>query len=144
MYLNDDRYNSSETEVGVLSAISGQGPTPPEGDSYHHRQRESPQPLMYTTQGARTRLHIRRLLNMPDRESFKEHDTESEEDGDSENEDENKSEWFSSKDGVQRKKQNAGRIFVLVVIILCRSYLEQKASERCGKPCEDMGVINPR
>ncbi|GBN62536.1 hypothetical protein AVEN_91116-1 [Araneus ventricosus] len=64
MYLNDDRYNSSDTEVGVLSAITGHGPTPPEGDMYHHRQRENPQPLMYTSPGARTRLLIRRLLNM--------------------------------------------------------------------------------
>ncbi|GBN70069.1 hypothetical protein AVEN_233062-1 [Araneus ventricosus] len=63
--LNDSRCNSSSTEAGVLMAISGHGPTPPEGGSYcnwrvdldphhyytHRQERES----AYLSSGIRTR-----------------------------------------------------------------------------------------
>ncbi|GBM29706.1 hypothetical protein AVEN_156892-1 [Araneus ventricosus] len=64
-----------------------------------------------------------------DHESFSEKDTESEEDGDSGNEEVNDSEGFSSKE-YSGGKQNLCRIFVLVVIILCRAYLEQKVVQQ--------------
>ncbi|GBL91000.1 hypothetical protein AVEN_184394-1 [Araneus ventricosus] len=65
--------------------------------------------------------------NFSDHESFSGHDTESEKDGDSGNEEGNNSEWFTPKDvNVQWRKENLSRIIVLVVIILCRVYLEQK------------------
>ncbi|GBN97408.1 hypothetical protein AVEN_219436-1 [Araneus ventricosus] len=59
-----------------------------------------------------------------DHESFCQHDTESEEEGDSRNDDVNNLELFSSKEGTEWRKK-LGKI--LVVIILCRCYLEKKA-----------------
>ncbi|GBM23708.1 hypothetical protein AVEN_257623-1 [Araneus ventricosus] len=55
MYLNDDPCDSLNTEVGVLTTIIGHGPTPEEGGTYHHRQRDH-------IQGARNRLLLRWLL----------------------------------------------------------------------------------
>ncbi|GBN39067.1 hypothetical protein AVEN_106612-1 [Araneus ventricosus] len=57
-------------------------------------------------------------------ERFCEHDTQSEEDEDSGNEDVNKLNFFYIKRALDGEKQNVGKIFV--VIILCRTYLEQK------------------
>ncbi|GBN50301.1 hypothetical protein AVEN_245109-1 [Araneus ventricosus] len=37
--LNNDVYRSSGTEVGVLTVITGHGPTPPEGGTYHQRRK---------------------------------------------------------------------------------------------------------
>ncbi|GBN89501.1 hypothetical protein AVEN_64715-1 [Araneus ventricosus] len=68
--------------------------------------------------------------NFSNHESFSEYDTETEEDGDSGNEEVNNSEWFSSKLAYSGGKQNLGKIFVLVVIILCRPYLEQKGQRK--------------
>ncbi|GBM09080.1 hypothetical protein AVEN_246679-1, partial [Araneus ventricosus] len=34
--VNDNRYNSSSTEIGVLMHIIGHGPTPFEGGTYYH------------------------------------------------------------------------------------------------------------
>ncbi|GBN06401.1 hypothetical protein AVEN_236643-1 [Araneus ventricosus] len=55
--LKNDRYDNSVTEVGIIIAITGQGPTPPEGSMFRYR-REATQP----TREARTRLLIRRIL----------------------------------------------------------------------------------
>ncbi|GBN37785.1 hypothetical protein AVEN_260016-1 [Araneus ventricosus] len=63
--------------------------------------------------------------NFSNHESSREYDTESEKDGDSGNDEVNNSKWFSSKLAYTGGKQNVVRIFVLVVIILCRAYLEQ-------------------
>ncbi|GBN81056.1 Mariner Mos1 transposase [Araneus ventricosus] len=41
-YLSDGRCNSSSAEAGVLTAIKGNGPTPPRGGMHCHRQRVSP------------------------------------------------------------------------------------------------------
>ncbi|GBO05218.1 hypothetical protein AVEN_106938-1 [Araneus ventricosus] len=76
-----------------------------------------------------------------DHESFCHHDTESEEEEDSRNDDVNSLELFSSKEGTEWRKK-LGKI--LVVIILCRSYLEKSTTERCEKPCEELGVIHQR
>ncbi|GBN17027.1 hypothetical protein AVEN_109522-1 [Araneus ventricosus] len=46
-YLSDGRCNSSSPEAGVLTAISGCGPTPPEGGTHYHRQRAL-KPLFYS------------------------------------------------------------------------------------------------
>ncbi|GBL89157.1 hypothetical protein AVEN_255277-1 [Araneus ventricosus] len=35
--LKNNRCNSSDTEVGVLTVITGYGPAPPEGGTYRHR-----------------------------------------------------------------------------------------------------------
>ncbi|GBM91973.1 hypothetical protein AVEN_160040-1 [Araneus ventricosus] len=66
--------------------------------------------------------------NFSDHETFNEHNTESEEDGDSRNGEVNNSEWFSS--AYSAGKQNLGRIFMLVVMILCRDYLEHKGRRK--------------
>ncbi|GBN13202.1 hypothetical protein AVEN_242435-1 [Araneus ventricosus] len=41
MHLSDSRCDSSSAEAEVLMALTGNGPTPPEGDTYYHRQRAS-------------------------------------------------------------------------------------------------------
>ncbi|GBN08459.1 hypothetical protein AVEN_172681-1 [Araneus ventricosus] len=63
-----------------------------------------------------------------DHESFSEHDTES--DGDSGNEDVNNLEWFHQKVAYSEGKQILDRIFLLVVLILCRAYLEEKEQRK--------------
>ncbi|GBM97500.1 hypothetical protein AVEN_82520-1 [Araneus ventricosus] len=42
--LNDSRCNNSSTEAGVLAAITGHGPTPPEGGTYYRWRRDSRRP----------------------------------------------------------------------------------------------------
>ncbi|GBN23331.1 hypothetical protein AVEN_212648-1 [Araneus ventricosus] len=68
--------------------------------------------------------------NFSNHESFSEHDTESEEDGDSGNEEMITRNDFHQKMTYSGEKQNLGRIFVLVIIILCRAYLEQKGQRK--------------
>ncbi|GBM62375.1 hypothetical protein AVEN_255735-1 [Araneus ventricosus] len=53
--LSDNRCDSSSAQAGVLVAITGQGPTPPEGGTHYHRQRAR---LSYysTHQGSETPL----------------------------------------------------------------------------------------
>ncbi|GBL60645.1 hypothetical protein AVEN_176301-1, partial [Araneus ventricosus] len=62
--LNGSPCNSSSAEAEVLVAITGHGPTPPEGGTYcHWRGLEYPKPpITIYTRKARTRLLIRRLL----------------------------------------------------------------------------------
>ncbi|GBN81318.1 hypothetical protein AVEN_147869-1 [Araneus ventricosus] len=44
-----ERHNSnSDTEVGILTAITGHGPTPPEGGTSHHRSGGDYPTLCYT------------------------------------------------------------------------------------------------
>ncbi|GBM34730.1 hypothetical protein AVEN_208890-1 [Araneus ventricosus] len=38
MYLSGSRCNSSSDEAGVLEAVTGHCPTPPEGGAHYHRQ----------------------------------------------------------------------------------------------------------
>ncbi|GBL83635.1 hypothetical protein AVEN_196454-1 [Araneus ventricosus] len=46
--LNDSRCNSSSTETGVIAAITGHRPTPPEGGTYYHRWEVTrPLPLLH-------------------------------------------------------------------------------------------------
>ncbi|GBL83305.1 hypothetical protein AVEN_110630-1 [Araneus ventricosus] len=42
VYPRDGRSNSSIAEAGVLMAITGHGPTPPEGGMHYYRQTASP------------------------------------------------------------------------------------------------------
>ncbi|GBM22239.1 hypothetical protein AVEN_273426-1 [Araneus ventricosus] len=50
--LNDrGRYDSSSTEAGVLAAIAGPRPDPPEGDTYNHWWRDSREPPLLCPQG---------------------------------------------------------------------------------------------
>ncbi|GBN26109.1 hypothetical protein AVEN_169634-1 [Araneus ventricosus] len=53
--LNESRCNNSSTEARVLVALTGHGPTPPEGGTYYNWRRELNTPV-------RTRLLIRWLL----------------------------------------------------------------------------------
>ncbi|GBL85699.1 hypothetical protein AVEN_193152-1 [Araneus ventricosus] len=55
VYLSDGRCNSSSAEAGVLTAITGHEPNPPEGGTHCHRQRASPSHY-YTHQGSETPL----------------------------------------------------------------------------------------
>ncbi|GBM80304.1 hypothetical protein AVEN_59312-1 [Araneus ventricosus] len=56
--LNDSRCNNSSTEAGFPAALTGQGPTPPEGGTYYGWRRGSIPPSLHPLPGARTCLHI--------------------------------------------------------------------------------------
>ncbi|GBO20627.1 hypothetical protein AVEN_124822-1 [Araneus ventricosus] len=59
--LTNGRHDSSDTEVGVLTAITGHGPTPSEGGMIRHRCRVTEHtPLLYPL--ARIHLLICQLL----------------------------------------------------------------------------------
>ncbi|GBM38937.1 hypothetical protein AVEN_271051-1 [Araneus ventricosus] len=64
--------------------------------------------------------------NFADHESFSNNDTESEEDANSGNEGVDNTAGFHQKMSHSGGKQNLGRIFSLVVIILYRAHLEKK------------------
>ncbi|GBN58446.1 hypothetical protein AVEN_194677-1, partial [Araneus ventricosus] len=49
-YLSDGRYNSSSAEVGVLMAITGHSPTPPEG-GMHYDRGQAPAIIVSTSRG---------------------------------------------------------------------------------------------
>ncbi|GBN11136.1 hypothetical protein AVEN_91333-1 [Araneus ventricosus] len=60
--MNDNRYNSSSTEVGVLAAITGSGPTLLLGDTYYQWRGEHNHTIIASPSEAKHRLLIRRLL----------------------------------------------------------------------------------